>query len=265
MARWDHNRQGTAQGGSGCRLQRDPWRGGPTQSGRAVLSDGQSAPLSRIVGRDPLTSLSVGGTGDLATRSRGAKTGRLVYAPSDDGSSDCSTAKATARAMIPDGRAGRDPFSSGPPRLINEHAATAPTELQQTLYVRIVQAWTATLIGPFDWAEWPLDHFVFSEAFHEPLEHQRNFDHAAWVCAMVACGLAREFAELEVQPRPAPGGGEFVREDGAEGYRCTIVSGRGAGSRLEFWRLPSGVIEFASFTAMRLVRSSTSGSGVSAC
>jgi hypothetical protein len=81
-------------------------------------------------------------------------------------------------------------------------------------------------------------------------------DDAAWVCAMVACGLAHELPELEVQPRLGPSANQLTREDGAEGYRCTIVSGRGAGSRVDFWRLSSGVIEFATFSVIRLVRSS---------
>ena len=250
MARWDRNWQGAAHGRSGLRLQRDPQRGGPRQSGKAVLSGGKSAPLNRTAGRGPLTSPVVGGPGSLATRGRGAKTGGLVNAPSNDGASKCSTAKTT------DGRAGRNPFSPGPPRPTGKHSATAPADLQQTLDVRIVQEWARTLTDSFDWADWPLDHYVFGEAFHEPLGHQRNLDNAAWACAMVACGLAHEFPELDVQPRLEPSGGQFAREDGAEGYRCTILSGRGAGSRLDFWRLPSGVIEFATFTAMRLVRSS---------
>jgi hypothetical protein len=73
---------------------------------------------------------------------------------------------------------------------------------------------------------------------------------------MVAYGLAQEFCELELEPRSAgQGDRKLVRGDGAEGYRCTIVAGQGRGSRLDFWRLPSGVVEFAIFTAIRLVRS----------
>jgi hypothetical protein len=256
MARWDRNWQGAAHGRGGLRLQRDPQRGGLTQSGKAVLSDGKSAPLNRAAGRDPLMSQPAGDVRSLATRDREVSTGRLVNAPSDDGASECLTAKATARAFMPDGRAGRHPFASGPPQPTREPAETTPTDLQQTLYVMIVQEWVQTLTGPFDWGGWPLDRYVFSETFHQPLDRQENLDNAAWVCAMVACGLAHEFAELEDRPRPAGvGDGQLVREDRAKGYRCTIISGRGAGSRLDYWRLPSGVIEFNAFTTMRLVRS----------
>jgi hypothetical protein len=116
-----------------------------------------------------------------------------------------------------------------------------------------VQQWITTLTGPFDWADWPLGHYVFGETFHTSLEHQRNLDNAAWICAMVACGLAHELPDLDVKPVEL-GGALLAREAGAEGYRCTIVSGRTAGSHLDFWRLPSGVIEFATFTTMRLLR-----------
>ncbi|HEY3830461.1 MAG TPA: hypothetical protein VGL57_14805 [Solirubrobacteraceae bacterium] len=161
------------------------------------------------------------------------------------------TAAGTTSRAVTAWRAGRHPFSPGPSRQTGECADL--TDLQQTLYVKIVQEWVQTLTGPFDWANWPLDRYVFSETFHQHLKRQKDLDNAAWVCAMVACGLAHEFCELELKPRPAGPGGRPVREDGAEGYRCTIVSGRGAGSRLDFWRLPSGVIEFATFTAIRLV------------
>ena len=82
-----------------------------------------------------------------------------------------------------------------------------------------------------------------------------DLDNVAWVCAMVACGLAHEFVELEVQPRSGvSGAGDLVRDDGAQGYRCILLTGRGAGSRLDYWRLPSGVIEFGEFSALRLIR-----------
>ncbi len=85
MARWDHNWQGAVQGHRGRRLHRNPRIDGPIQSGRAALSGGKSAPLNRTVCRDPLTSRPAG-IGCLATRGRGASTGRLVNAPASDDS-----------------------------------------------------------------------------------------------------------------------------------------------------------------------------------
>ena len=130
-----------------------------------------------------------------------------------------------------------------------------PLDLPQTLYVLIVQQWVQTLTGPYDWGGWPLTHYTFSDAFLGKLEHLADLDNIAWICAMVACGLAHEFVELDVEPRAAvSGAGELVRDDGAKGYRCIILTGRGAGSRLDYWRLPSGVIEFDDFSALRLIR-----------
>lgn len=161
---------------------------------------------------------------------------------------------------MPNRRAGRNPFSPGPPLGPTEHAAEGPTDLPSTLYVLIVQQWVQTLTGPFDWGSWPLGHYIFSDAFLGNLERQADLDDVAWVCAMVACGLAHEFYELELEPRRGgPKGEQLARSDGAEGYRCSILSGRGAGSRLDFWKLPSGVIEFDVFTAMRLVRGTKAG------
>lgn len=161
-----------------------------------------------------------------------------------------------AQPMIPHGRAGRvHPFSPGPPPP-GETDAPGPSLLQEALCLVITQQWTQTLTGPYDWGDWPLGRYVFGDEFLRDLRGPNDIENAAWVCAMVACGLAHEFVELEDQPRTAgPGDGQCVRADGAMAYRCTIVSGRGAGSHLDYWRLPSGVFEFASFTAIRLLRS----------
>ena len=208
--------------------------------------------------REPRSRLSQP-RGDGQANDRTALHGRPI---------ECSTAaEAVAWATTSRGRAGLCPFLSGPPQSSDKRAArSGPADLSQTLHVKIVQEWTATLTGPFDWGDWPLDRYVFGEAFHQSLEHQESLDNAAWVCAMVACGLAHGFPELDVQPRSVgPGGVQLVRKDGAKGYRCTVVSGRGTGSHLDFWRLPSGVIDFAAFTGMRLLRSPNTESGQTAC
>lgn len=124
----------------------------------------------------------------------------------------------------------------------------------------IVQQWASILTGPFDWADWPLGPYFFSEAFLDDLVGQADLENAAWVCAMIACGLAYQLSELELEPRPAGlDGGQPVREEEeeAECRRCRVVSGCGIGSYLDYRRLLSGVFEFAGFTAVRLVRPST--------
>jgi len=118
------------------------------------------------------------------------------------------------------------------------------------LPVKIVQEWIQTLTDPFDWGEWPLGRYLFGEAFHRHLDNPQSLDNIAWVCAMVACGLAHESPKLKLHPRPVDMAvdGHLVRGDDTELYRCTILSGLGRGSRLDFCRLPSGVLEFETFT-----------------
>jgi hypothetical protein len=173
----------------------------------------------------------------------------------DTGKHSTAAAGVAARATFPQGRAGCDPFSPGPPP--DENGVTDSPDLQQTLYVLIVQQWAQTLTGPYDWANWPLDRYVFSDAFLGELEHQADMDSLAFVCAMVACGLTHEFPELRLGSLH-----ESDRlEDGALRQRCSIEVGRGAGSHLDFWRLPSGVIEFDRFTALRLVHNADADTG----
>jgi hypothetical protein len=175
--------------------------------------------------------------------------------------------RSTTGASNSSRRAGRNPFSSGPPLELAskeepEQAAEEAAALLSTLYFLIVQQWVQTLGGPYDWGSWPLGRYVFSETFLRNLEAQEDLEDITWICAMVACGLAHEFYELELEPRRGgpEGRTQVVRSsDGAEGYRCSILSGRGAGTRLDFWTLPSGVSEFDSFTAMRLVSETKAG------
>jgi hypothetical protein len=53
----------------------------------------------------------------------------------------------------------------------------------------------------------------------------------------------------------------------AKGYRCSILSGRGAGARLDFCSLPSGVIEFDVIMALSVMHSvkTDAGSGPVEC
>jgi hypothetical protein len=221
-------------------LQRDDQRAGPVDPG----NKGDSLHPGR---REPRSHLS-------QARSEGQAHDRTPYRGRPIERS--TAADAAARAMTPQGRAGRNPFSPGPPESSENDAPQA--DLWQTLYVLIVNQWAQTLAGPFDWANWPLDRYVFGERFHEQLEDRNNLENAAWVCAMIACGLAQEFRELDVQPRLAQSDErQLTRTDGAESYRCRIVSGRGTGSCLDFSYLPSGIIEFESFTTLHLVRRAT--------
>jgi hypothetical protein len=153
--------------------------------------------------------------------------------------------------------------AAGPPPSCDEHVPDAAlVGLQGKLDVMIVQQWAQTLAGSYDWGIWPLARYTFSDAFLRHLDGDTDLDDVAWVCAMVACGLAQEFVELAVEPRLQASSGErLVREDGAHQCRCSIRSGRGKGSQLDFWGLPSGVIEFDAFTAIKLVLVGASSAG----
>ncbi len=112
-------------------------------------------------------------------------------------------------------RAGRarSPFSPGPPPP-DENGAVGPPDLQQMLSVLIVRQWAETLTGEFDWGDWPLVRYCFSDAFLGELERQADLDTVAWVCAMVACGLADEFVEMDLQRRThRSSGAGLVRHD----------------------------------------------------
>jgi hypothetical protein len=218
-------------------LQRDDQRAYPVDPGNEgdALHPGRREPRSRL----------------SQTRSEGQAHGRT---PNRGRPIERSTAAgAAARASTPLRWAGRHPFSPGPPESPDDDAPEA--NLWQTLYVLIVNQWAQTLAGPFDWANWPLDRYVFGERFHEQLDDPKNLENAAWVCAMIACGLAQEFRELDVQPRQVQPDKKQLA--GADGYRCRIISGRGTGSCLDFCYLPSGIIEFESFTTLHLVRRPT--------
>lgn len=127
--------------------------------------------------------------------------------------------------------------------------------LQSTLYVLVAQQWVRTLTGPYDWENWPLAPYVFSEMFLRNLEHQDNLEEVAWICAMIACGLPSEFRELMQRARSNRlSGTQLTRDDGAKGWRCTLTPEIGAGAQLDFWTTLSGVIEFDAFTRLSLVR-----------
>jgi hypothetical protein len=127
---------------------------------------------------------------------------------------------------------------------------SAPSDLGERLHVLIVQQWTQTLRSPCDWAEWPLVSYSFSDGFMTSLRRQTNppLGRIAWVCAMVACGLAPKLEGIAPRPLLAGRGGkQVVREDGAKGWRCNLRRNSHGGLRLHYWAYSSGRIEFDVF------------------
>jgi hypothetical protein len=124
----------------------------------------------------------------------------------------------------------------------------------ESLDVLIVQQWTKTLRGPYDWGDWPLARYTLGEDVLSAAERYAGgsarctssaVERLAWVCAMVACGRAARLRSIQIQPR----GGEerqLVREDGARAWRCNLERDALDGPQLHYWTHPSGLVEFES-------------------
>jgi hypothetical protein len=141
-------------------------------------------------------------------------------------------------------RAGTQPRRPG--------TRTAPLDLE-SLDTLIVQQWTKTLKGPFDWGDWPLARYTLGADVLQAAAQARTsvrcarpaVSQLAWVCAMVACGRAPRLRSIS--PRPLldePDGGQIVRADGAQGWRCNLERDAHGGPQLHYWIHPSGLIEF---------------------
>jgi hypothetical protein len=144
----------------------------------------------------------------------------------------------------------------------------------EALDTLIVQQWTKTLRGPYDWAEWPLARYVLRPGVLRARERHASVPlrcaspaatRLAWVCAMVACGRAAGLRGLDPRPlRGEAGAGagaasaeaeasasaeaeasaELVRADGARGWCCNLERDAPQGPQLRYWVHPTGLIEF---------------------
>jgi hypothetical protein len=123
----------------------------------------------------------------------------------------------------------------------------------ESLDILIVQQWTKTLKGPFDWGEWPLARYTLgagvlraaAQASTSGRRARPALSQLAWVCAMVACGRAPRLRRIDPQPLLADGdGSQMVRPDGARGWRCNLERAAVDGPQLHYWIHPSGLVEF---------------------
>jgi hypothetical protein len=122
-------------------------------------------------------------------------------------------------------------------------------ELFETL---IVRAWTKTLKGPYDWADWPLARYTFEDGLLDAVEEHRGLSATALAraCAMVACGRAARLRSMDPQPRLDPDGSPLTRADGAAAWRCNLRRDALVGPQLHYWICPGGRIEFDAVTAL---------------
>jgi hypothetical protein len=118
--------------------------------------------------------------------------------------------------------------------------------------ILIVQQWTKTLRGPYDWGDWPLARYTLGAGVLSAAERYAGasvqctgsaVEHLAWVCAMVACGRASRLRSIEARPR---GEQQLVRADGALAWCCSLERDALDGPQLHYWIHPSGLVEFES-------------------
>ncbi len=127
------------------------------------------------------------------------------------------------------------------------------------LDILIVQQWTKTLKGPYDWGDWPLARYKLGTGVLHAAERYASTsarcaspaaDQLAWVCAMVACGRAPRLRSLDPQPLLGSSGEQqVVRSDGSRGWRCNVERDTPDGPQLHYWIHPSGLVEFDTVAA----------------
>src|ERR1700722_10646121 len=136
--------------------------------------------------------------------------------------------------------------------------------------ILIVQQWTKTLRGPYDWGDWPLARYTLGEGVLSAAERYADastrcassaVERLAWVCAMIACGRAARLSSIQTHPRgvdrgeahlngsreprfAGAEGSQLVRADGALAWRCNLERDVIGGPQLHYWTHPSGSIEF---------------------
>lgn len=126
-------------------------------------------------------------------------------------------------------------------------------DAETAFHVSMTEKWAGAL-SPTDRREHPLGAYRLGWEFLDSVEGLADppVERVAWVCAMVACGRAREIGGLELHPLRTGMGGEDAQRsgsrssDGALAWRCALKRGKPAAARLHFWKLPDGIIEFAS-------------------
>jgi hypothetical protein len=137
-----------------------------------------------------------------------------------------------------------------PPRRAG--AAKGVSEMEP-LDVLIVQQWTKSLKGPYDWGDWPLARYTIGAGVLRAAERSASTSarrvspavrRLAWACAMVACGRAQRLRSLDPRPQRDDSDEPIVRSDGSRGWLCNLERDNPEGPRLHYWVQPSGRIEF---------------------
>lgn len=117
----------------------------------------------------------------------------------------------------------------------------------ESMHFLIFAEWLASLTAT-DRTTHPLHEYSFGPQFVSSIKTTRTVlpvDRVAFVCAMVACGRAKELAGLVPQPLPDVAQSRKRRDDNAKGWVCHVGAGPGA-KRLIYWTHSRGHIEFDS-------------------
>jgi hypothetical protein len=121
---------------------------------------------------------------------------------------------------------------------------------EERMHVLISREWLGALTAS-ERRTHPLGAYVLTPELIATTECQPALpeDRLAWVCAMVACGLAPGLSEIAPGPLlSAPLASQLERADGAKAWRCRLEQGA-AGTphpaHLHYWMRADGTVEFA--------------------
>jgi hypothetical protein len=151
------------------------------------------------------------------------------------------------RLRLAEERARRAP-DSGP--VADAADADAELDPEGRFALSIVRAWAESL-DPASRAESPLRPFVVGAEMVPSLAGlpEVSLERAAYVCAMVACGLAVRLAGMQVHPLRSSEGGDTPQvergRDGARAWRAALRGNMPSAPRLHYWERPDGVLELA--------------------
>jgi hypothetical protein len=130
----------------------------------------------------------------------------------------------------------------------------------EPLDILIVQQWTKSLKGPYDWGDWPLARYTIGPGVLQAVEQRASGSarraspavrQLAWACAMVACGRAQRLRSLDPRPLRDDSEEQLVRPDGAVAWHCNLERDTPEGPQLHYWIHPSGRVEFDTVLAPR--------------
>jgi hypothetical protein len=118
---------------------------------------------------------------------------------------------------------------------------------EERLHTLISREWLGSLSAGERRAH-PLGAYVLTPELVATIEGQPDLpeDRLAWVCAMVACGLACGLSEIAPDPQiSAPLATQLERADGAKAWCCRLEQNAAGMPLLHYWMRADRTVEFA--------------------